>query len=110
MSVSPDTRATALLFASLGEFYAYYAVQHGNHTSRRLRVAGTALALLTAIAAFLTWRWRALLAAPPLGYLPAWAGHLLVESYSPATLRHPVYGPAADFRLPAEVLTGRVRW
>jgi hypothetical protein len=110
MSVSPDIRAAALGFASLREFYACYGARRGSRRSRRLRVAGAALALLTAVAAFLTRQWRALSAARLLGYLPAWAGHLIFEHAAPATFRHPVYGPGADFRLPAEVLTGRVRW
>ena len=110
MSVSPDTRAAAPRFASFREFYPYYLGQHSNRTSRRLHVAGTALALLTAAAALLTRHWRVLLLAPLLGYLPAWAGHLIFERNSPATLRHPLYSLGADFRLLAEVLTGRVRW
>jgi hypothetical protein len=110
MSVSPDTRAAALHFASFREFYPYYLAQHRDRTSRRLHMAGTALALLTPVAALLTRQWRVLWLAPLLGYLPAWAGHVIFERNAPATFRHPVYSLGADFRLLAEVLTGRVRW
>jgi hypothetical protein len=110
MSASPHTRPAAPHFASFRDFYPHYLEQHGNRTCRRLHVAGTALAVVLGAAALVRGRWVLLLTAPLCGYLPAWAGHFFFERNSPATFRHPLYSLRADFRLLAEVLTGRVRW
>ena len=97
-------------FASFREFYPYYLQQHTNRTSCRLHIAGTLLALLLATAALLLGRWRWLLAAPLVGYLPAWLGHWLFERNSPATFRHPLYSLRGDLTLLLEVLSGRRAW
>ena len=97
-------------FASFREFYPYYLAQHANRTSRRLHVAGTLLALATAVLVLGSGRWGWLLAVPVAGYLPAWAGHLFFEGNSPATFRYPLYSLRGDFTMLVEVLTGRTRW
>jgi len=97
-------------FASFGEFYPYYLQQHLNPISRRLHVGGTLLAVAVVAAALSTRCWAWLLAAPLVGYLPAWLGHFLFEGNSPATFRHPLYSLRGDFTLLTEVLTGRRRW
>jgi hypothetical protein len=97
-------------FASFREFYPYYLQQHTNSTSRRLHVGGTLLAVVAALSAVVTGRWRWLLAVPFAGYLPAWIGHVLFERNSPATLRHPLYSLRGDFTLLLEVLSGRRDW
>jgi hypothetical protein len=97
-------------FASFGEFYPYYLEQHTNRVSRRLHVSGTLLAIAVVVAAIVSGRWLWLLAAPLVGYLPAWCGHVLFERNSPATFRHPLYSLRGDFVMLAEVLSGRRPW
>ena len=97
-------------FASFREFYPYYLQQHGNRTSRRLHVTGTALAVAFAGAALVSGRGAWLLAVPVAGYLPAWLGHLLFEGNAPATFRHPLYSLRGDLTTALEVLTGRRPW
>ena len=109
MAVSPS-RAAASEFASFREFYPYYLRQHSVPGCRRLHVLGTLAGLGCAAVGLGTRHYGWLLAAPLVGYLPAWAGHLLFEHNLPATFRHPLYSLRGDFALLAEVLTGRTRW
>ena len=112
MRISMTARPTGSppRFASFREFYPYYLDEHRNHTSRRLHVTGTLLAVAIAAGALLTSRWAWLLAVPLAGYLPAWVGHFFFEGNSPATFRYPLYSLRGDFSMLAEVLTGRMRW
>ena len=110
MNVSSSDIGTTRRFASFSEFYPYYLGQHASRASRRLHVAGTLAAMLIAIAALLSARWRLLLAVPVAGYLPAWVGHFCFERNSPATFRHPLYSLRGDLAMLREVLTSRLRW
>ncbi len=96
-------------YASFAEFYPFYLAQHRHRVSRRLHLAGTALALLILAGALLTRRWAALPIALLAGYLPAWSGHLFFERNTPATFRHPLYSLRGDLTLLADVLRGRQR-
>ena len=95
-------------FGSFPEFYAFYLSEHANRSSRRLHFAGTALVLMTALAALLqmqpAWLWL----APVFGYGFAWFGHFCFEKNRPATFRHPFYSLAGDFVMFRDMLTGRI--
>jgi len=110
LSVSSTATGATRRFASFREFYPYYLEQHSNRVSRRLHVGGTLLALVLAVAALASGRWRWLVIGAAAGYLPAWIGHLFFQGNSPATFRHPLYSLRGDFSMLAEVLTGRMRW
>ncbi|MGH7630838.1 MAG: Mpo1-like protein [Gemmatimonadales bacterium] len=95
-------------FKRFSDFYPYYLAEHQNRMSRRLHVAGTALVLLTLVAAVATGRWLLLLAMPLFGYGFAWIGHFVFERNRPATFRHPLYSLLGDFALFRDVVTGRI--
>jgi len=97
-------------YASFREFYPFYLGEHRNHTSRRLHVSGTLLALGLAAAALVSGRFALLWAVPLAGYAFAWVGHFFFEKNRPATFTHPLYSLCGDFRMAYEVLTGRIRW
>jgi hypothetical protein len=97
-------------FASFEEFYPWYLSEHSNRTCRRLHVVGTGLVIATAAYAVSTQRWSALLAAPVFGYGFAWVGHYVFEKNRPATFTHPVYSLMGDFRMFADVVSGKIPW
>ena len=93
---------------SFEAFWPYYLRQHATPANRVLHVAGTSTAL--AVAAFAVARRRPgwLLAAPLVGYAPAWIGHLLVERNRPATFGHPLWAFRADLKMTRLAFTGRL--
>ena len=96
-------------YRSFGEFYPYYLLEHQDPTCRLLHFTGTALVIVTLLAALATRHWRWLLAAPVSGYGFAWVGHFVFEHNRPATFRHPLYSLAGDFVMFRDILIGRVR-
>ena len=101
----PDRR-----FSSFAEFYPYYLSEHRHRTSRRLHFAGTALVILIAAGAVVTWNPWWLLVMPVAGYGFAWVGHFFFEGNRPATFTHPLYSLLGDFRMFWELLTGRLKF
>lgn len=97
-------------FAHFRDFYPFYLSEHRSAVSRRLHVVGTALVLLTLVAALATGQLRWLWFLPLLGYGPAWVGHFFFEKNRPATLSHPFYSLAGDFVMFRDVLCGRIQW
>lgn len=95
-------------FRSFRDFYPFYLGEHQNPTCRRLHFVGTALLLLTLVAAIATQRWRLLWLLPVLGYGFAWVGHFAFEHNRPATFRHPWSSLAGDFAMFRDMLLGRV--
>jgi len=95
-------------FQHFRDFYPYYLSEHSNPLCRRLHFTGTALVLITLIAAVLSGRWLWLLWLPVFGYGFAWAGHYFFEKNRPATFRHPLYSLLGDFVMFRDMLLGRV--
>src|SRR5712692_6068241 len=93
---------------NFGEFWPYYLREHRKPVTRALHFAGTSLSILLILSA-LALR-RPLLVIPALlcGYAFAWVGHFFVEHNRPATFKHPVWSFAADLRMLAFALSGRL--
>jgi hypothetical protein len=89
------------------DFWPYYVGEHREPATRAIHAAGT-LAALAILVFGLVEPW-ALLAAPVVGYGPAWLSHALVERNRPATFRHPLYSLIGDFHMLALMLRGRMR-
>ena len=90
------------------DFWAAYLGSHADRRTRALHYAGT-LAALTALAlgaAGAGWGW--LVAAPALGYGPAWFGHAAFERNRPETFSHPAWSLISDFRMLGCFLSGRL--
>ncbi|RZK43255.1 MAG: DUF962 domain-containing protein [Pedobacter sp.] len=94
-------------FKSLSEFYPFYLSEHKNFTSRVLHFTGTALVLLTLLAAILFHQWIFFIAIPIIGYGFAWIGHFFFEKNKPATFKYPAYSLASDFLLFFDLLSGK---
>ena len=88
-------------------FWLFYVSQHRHPTCRRLHVVGTSLVLVMGALGALHSPWW-LLAAPLVGYGPAWIGHFAFEKNRPATFTHAGWSLRADFRMVWYTLTGRM--
>ena len=94
--------------ASFKQFWPYYLGEHSRPATRTLHLLGTTLAVCLWLTALATGRWWFLLAGLVAGYAFAWVGHFLVEHNRPATFRHPLWSLAADFKMWALALSGKL--
>jgi len=93
---------------SFAEFWPYYLREHRQPRTRTLHFLGTTLSLLLLVAAVVSGRFALLLGALVAGYGFAWVGHFAVEHNRPATFRYPLWSLAADWKMWALALSGRL--
>jgi hypothetical protein len=98
----------AARIGSFREFWPYYLSQHRKRLTRSLHFFGTDAAAIGIVVAALQRSPRLLLTALGLAYGLAWVGHLLVEHNRPATFQYPLWSLAADWKMWALRLTGRL--
>lgn len=91
---------------SFEEFWPFYVREHSKKLTRQIHFAGTTLALGCLAGGLLTRHRWLLLAAPVVGYGPAWLSHLLIEKNRPASFTHPAWSLAADFIMWGKMLAG----
>jgi hypothetical protein len=84
---------------SFEEFWPHYLAAHRHPVNRALHYAGTASAVLAGLVGVVTLNPVIVVLALPLGYGPAWLGHLVFEGNRPATFAHPLWSLRADFRM-----------
>lgn len=94
-------------YQSFAEFWPFYVREHSQPACRTLHFIGSSLALAVLVAAAIYNPWW-LLAAPIVGYGFAWVGHFVIEKNRPATFKYPLWSLAADWKMWALMLTGRM--
>jgi hypothetical protein len=103
-----QVRRMAREHTSFASFWPYYLREHARPRTRALHYLGTSLVVAIALFTAASGRWWWLLALPLAGYAFAWIGHFAVEKNRPATFTYPLWSLAADFRMWALWLTGRL--
>lgn len=93
---------------SFHEFWPYYISEHRHPATRTLHFIGSSAGLVCVIVTLLTGRWWLLLAGLVVGYALAWVAHFGIEHNRPATFRYPLWSFAADWRMWALMLSGRM--
>jgi hypothetical protein len=96
-------------FSTFAEFWPFYLREHSKAGTRILHYIGTSIVLALALAAILMREWWLLAAIPVAGYSFAWIAHFGLEKNRPATFAYPLWSLAADFRMWALWLTGKLR-
>lgn len=95
-------------FRSFEEFWPFYVEGHRHPVNRALHYVGTSLGLASLTIGVITRRPLLLLAAPILGYGPAWVGHFFIEGNRPASFRHPLWSFRADLKMLGLALRGKM--
>lgn len=93
---------------SFADFWPHYVREHARPATRALHAAGTITSTALVLFFLATGRWRWLPLALVVGYAAAWFGHFFVEHNRPATFRHPLWSFAADYKMVALMLGGRM--
>lgn len=93
---------------SFSEFWPYYLGEHAKPATRALHYVGTSLVVALGFVALGTGHYALFAAMPLAGYFFAWVGHFGVEKNRPATFTYPLWSLAADFKMWALWLTGRI--
>ncbi len=93
---------------SFAEFWPYYVSEHSQSATRALHAAGTIACTTLAVTLIARRRWRWLPAALATGYAAAWVAHFFIEHNRPATFKYPLWSFAADYKMVASMLTGRM--
>jgi hypothetical protein len=108
--LSPEkaARDRVLSMQTFAEFWPFYLREHSRPATRALHCAGTTLSLLLIVSAVAARRPTLLLAALLCGYAFAWASHYFVEHNRPATFKYPLWSFAADWKMWALTLRGRL--
>ena len=94
---------------SFADFWPHYLAEHSRAGTRLLHAAGTITSTTLAVALIITGRWRWLPVALVTGYAAVWVGHFFIEHNRPATFKHPLWSFAADYKMVALMLTGKIK-
>jgi hypothetical protein len=93
-------------FQTFEEFWPFYVKEHARKATRVLHFVGTTSAMGCLAGAVLLRKPWLLLAAPVVGYGPAWFSHFFVEKNRPATFRYPAWSLKADLVMWTKMLAG----
>jgi hypothetical protein len=99
---------TAPNIESFADFWPHYVGAHRKPLNRAFHYAGTCSALGCVAAGVVTQNPLWFLAAPLVGYGPAWVGHFVVEGNRPATFGYARYSLMADFKMLGLALQGKM--
>ncbi len=93
---------------SFETFWPFYLGEHSLASTRWWHFTGTSVALLNLVYAAVTLTPWYLLSALISGYAFAWVSHFFIEKNKPASFKYPLWSFAADWKMWALMLTGRI--
>lgn len=98
-------------FKSFADFYPFYLSEHSEPVCRTLHFIGTFIGIIFLVVVLATFqnKWWAF-ASPLWGYGFGFAGHYFFEHNKPATFKNPFYSFAADLKMFADLLTGKIKF
>jgi hypothetical protein len=94
--------------ATFKEFWPFYLGEHSLPSTRVMHFVGSWIALFNVVGFGLTLRPWYLLAALLSGYAFAWVSHFFIEKNRPATFTYPLWSFAADWKMWAFMLAGKL--
>ena len=93
---------------NFGEFWPVYVLAHSQAATRIFHSVGTPTGWAILAAAIILRKWWLVLAALAVPYALAWFSHFFVEHNRPATFGHPLWSWAADQKMVAMALAGKM--
>jgi hypothetical protein len=93
---------------SFREFWPVYVLAHSQPLTRAFHSAGTLTGWAIFVAAIVTRKWWLIAVALAVPYALAWFSHFFFEHNRPATFGHPLWSWAADQKMVALVLAGKM--
>lgn len=94
---------------TFAEFWPYYLREHARPATRALHLIGTTGTAAFLVASAALHRPLLIVAGAVCGYAFAWVGHFFIEHNRPATFKYPLWSFAADWKMWALALGGRLR-
>jgi hypothetical protein len=89
-------------------FWPFYLSQHSLPLCRHIHFVGSTVVIIALVTAIVTQTWWLLPACLLFGYGPAWFAHFFVEKNRPATFTYPLWSLAADYKMWAMMVTGKL--
>lgn len=91
------------------EFWPVYVLAHSHRLTRAFHSTGTLTGWAMFATAIALRKWWLILVALGVPYALAWFSHFFVEHNRPATFGHPFWSWAADQKMVAMVLAGKMK-
>jgi len=91
-------------YESFSDFYPEYLRQHDHPSNRRLHVAGNVVGVAAVAAGVVTRSWWPVVAAPLLGNVFHWTGHLAVQKNRPGDAGPRLWAAIASWKMAWDVL------
>jgi hypothetical protein len=85
--------------AAFMKFWQHYLRDHARHGTRVLHFIGTCFAVLALVLGVVMLDPAIPIVGVVMGYVFAWAGHLLVEHNRPSMTMHPLWSFICDVRM-----------
>lgn len=95
-------------YQTFAEFWPFYVREHSKTGTRISHYIGSIVALSTLGSLIATGHAAWFLLAFVPGYAGAWVGHFFIEKNRPATFKYPLYSFAADWKMNACALRGKM--